>query len=359
MTSDALPATVAVCADAVAAGRTLGAYLFVWRRGEVVADLALGEAEPGVAAAPGDVGELRCAVKPLTTLCVARAMEAGLLSLDDTIARWAPAGAARRITGLSLRQLLTHSSGMPSHLGPEVYAVDFREYVTGLLTAEVPAPMWHAQPIYNLAQAWHLLAWVVQEVYGRPFQDIVAESVVRPLGLSSLSLLDEASLSRPYQRRTVDGGYQPIRPADPDVFATRPNPSFGGFATAADLGRLYVHLMRCLTEGGVVGPETMRTLVRPQGTVRFSPGGTPFPFGHGFFLGGEAMRFGAEWGTDGFGHMGSIHRHYAALAFCVPRLQTVIAMRLSSVGIANNRLFTAIAEALHRDLTPSCQRQFN
>jgi CubicO group peptidase (beta-lactamase class C family) len=329
----------------------LGAYLFVRRHDEIVADVAVGEAEPGVAASPADVGELRCAAKPLTTLCIARAMEAGLLSLDDTLARWAPTGASAPVAQLSLRQLLTHTSGLPNYVGPDVYAVGFDEYVTTILTAEFPRQIWDAQPLYNVARGWHLLAWVLQEVYGgQLISDLIAESVTRPLGLSSMGLLDPWTVSRPHQRRTADGGYAAVRDTDAATFATRPNPAYGGVSTTRDLGRLYEHLMCCLTDGQLVRPDTMRVLLRHAGGVRFGPRRPLLPFGLGFFLGGSAAGFGAEWGTDCFGHMGSIRQHYASVVLCAPSQETVVAARLSSVGAGNNVLLAAVGRALRSDL---------
>jgi CubicO group peptidase (beta-lactamase class C family) len=345
-----LPTAAALCKEAVASGRVLGVYLYVRHRGELLADVAYGEAEPGVTAGTDDVGELRCAVKPLTTLCVALAMEAGLLRLDDTLARWAPAGASPRIAALSLRQLLTHSSGLPNYPLSNLYEVGFAEYVAGVLSSEYPSGLWDAQPIYSLARGWHLLAWVLQEVHGRPIHELVAESVTGPLGLSSMSLLDPSAVSRPLQRRAAEGGYTAIRDADAATVTTRPNPAYGGFSTTRDLGRLFEHLMRCRADGGLVSRDTMRALLRRQGDIRFRPGGAPLPFGLGFFLGGSAAGFGAEWAADSFGHMGSIREYYGTVVLCSPSDQTVVAIRFSSIGRANNPLLAALGRAVHGDL---------
>jgi CubicO group peptidase (beta-lactamase class C family) len=345
-----LPTATAVCETAVAAGTVLGGYLHVRHLGEVAADVAFGEAEPGVAAAADDVGELRCAVKPLAALCVARAMEDRLLNLDDTMARWAPTGSSPRVAGLTIRQLLTHTTGLPNRIGPDVYEVSFDEYVTGILTTRFVSAMWDAQPIYSLARGWHLLAWVVQRLYGQPVRDLIAELVTRPLGLSSLDLLDPRGVSRPFQRRTVDGGFTAIRDTDAASFAARPNPAYGGFSTTGDLGRLYEHLGHCLAGDGPVRRETMRQLLRTTGTVRFRATDRALPFGSGFFLGGSAAGFGPEWEADCFGHMGSIGRYYATVGLCAPESRTAVAARLASIGRANNDLLARIGRAIRSDL---------
>jgi CubicO group peptidase (beta-lactamase class C family) len=353
-----LPTATAVCEHALRSGAVLGVYLHVRYRDEVVADVAFGEAAPGVPAAPDDLGELRCAVKPLTTLCVARAMEDGLLSLDDAVGRWASAGSSPRVAALSVRQLLTHTSGLPNRIGPDVYQVGFDEYVTNILTAAFLPMMWDARPIYSLARAWHLLAWIVQRVYSRPIADLVRELITQPLGLSTLTLLDPREMSRPFQRRTVDGGFVEIRDTDPVSFGTRENPAYGGFGTTGDLGCLYAHLGHCLNDGGLVRHETMRLLTRPTGVVRFRATEQPLPFGSGFFLGGAAAAFGPEWDTDCFGHMGSIGRYYSVVGLCAPGSHTVVAARLASVGRANNDLLTALGQAIRRDLALPDTRRY-
>jgi CubicO group peptidase (beta-lactamase class C family) len=345
-----LEATTAACERAVDSGRTLGAYLHVRHADEVLADTAFGQSAPGRPAARDDVGELRCAVKPLTTLCVARALEDGLLDLDDPLARWAPAGTSPRIGRLTLRQLLTHTAGLSNVAGPSAYPMSLDEYVRLVLCTDYPAASWHAGPTYNYAKNWHLLAWVVQQVFARPIQDVITEVVTGPLGLS-MSLLDPDLASRPYQRRTPDGRYAPILDTDQRTFASRPNPAYGGFAMVTDLGRLYTHLLACKTgDGGMMRSATLNRLLGHQTDVRFRSGQPPVPIGLGFFLGGGAAGFGAEWGRHAFGHMGSIWAHYTAVGLCDPDTGTVVAVRLSSVGLANNGVLAAIGRAVHHDL---------
>lgn len=345
-----LRGAAAVCRDAVTTGAALGVYLHVRHGGEVVADDAFGEVEPGVPAATGDVGELRCAVKPLTALCIGRAIEDGLLSLDDTLARWAPAGTSERVAALSVRQLLTHRSGLPNRVGPRVYEVGFDEYVARILTARFPSLAWDHQPIYSLARGWHLLAWVVQRVYGRPVEDVIAELVTRPLGLSTVDLLDRRGSSRPFQRRTPDGGYTAVRDTDAGTFGTRTNPAFGGFGSTGDLARLYEYLGACLADDGLVRRDTMRLLVCPSTGVRFGPTDPVLPYGHGLFLGGAAAGFGPEWEADCFGHMGSIGRFYGTVCLCAPSSATVVSARFTSIGRANNKLLASLGRAVRRDL---------
>ncbi|TDP92902.1 serine hydrolase domain-containing protein [Labedaea rhizosphaerae] len=349
-----LPRTAAACREAVASGAVLGVYVSAGHRDEIAVNLAVGHAAPGVPATVGDIGELRCAVKPLTTLCIAHAVESGLLDLDDTLSRWAPAGAGGQVRALSLRQLLTHAAGLPNFVRTDVYDVGFDEYVAMIFAADMRPRAWYGEPIYNLALGWHLLAWVLQQVYGAPISKLVAELVTTPLGLAGLGLIDEGRLSRPVHRRTLDRDYQPVRDTDEETFATRPNPAYGGFASTDDHRRLYAHLARALAADEdahpVVGSSTLRELVRPHGTLRFRSCGPALPFGLGFFVGGAAVGFGPDWGARCFGHMGSIRAHHVTAALCDPASTTAVAVALSSVGPANNDVFLRLGKTLHADL---------
>jgi hypothetical protein len=179
---------------------------------------------------------------------------------------------------------------------------------------------------------------------------VISGSVIRPLNLSTLNLVDPRRVSRPYHRRGADHDYIPIRDTDATTFATRPNPAYGGFSTVGDLGRLYEHLLRCSTDGGLVRREAMRRLLRTEAQVKFRAGDPPLPIGLGFFLGGSAAGFGSEWAADSFGHMGSIWAYYSTVALCDPTTRTVVAARFSSVGLANNAVLAALGRALHIDL---------
>src|SRR5205814_7411534 len=54
--------------------------------------------------------------KLFTTTCVMRLVEQGRLGLDEPVAHWMPEFAAGGKDSVTLRQLLTHTSGMPDYL---------------------------------------------------------------------------------------------------------------------------------------------------------------------------------------------------------------------------------------------------
>ena len=120
--------------------------------------------------------------KPLIAVCVMRLETEGLVSLDDRIESYLPDAPGR---GATVRQLLTHTAGLP---------------------AEPPGPWWER----SVGGSWHDLAglgielvWppgvrfhystvgyavlgrLVETVRDRPWDEVLVDEVCRPLGMTS------------------------------------------------------------------------------------------------------------------------------------------------------------------------------
>lgn len=174
--------------------------------------------------------------KRLTTVAVMRLVEQGVLSLDAPITTWLPdypAGTGARIT---LRRLLSNSSGVPNPFRTAVQAEPallaepwigtaeaIRRFATGDLVFEPGARFDYA------LSNWILVLGVIEAVTGRPYPEAMRALVLDPLRMSRTTLVtppDQTSY------RTVS----------PPVEWTNPRPPFlaaagGYYSTAADLLR--------------------------------------------------------------------------------------------------------------------------
>lgn len=65
------------------AGLFTGAQLCVMLRDELICDSAVGMAQPGAAMLPSTVHNLRCALKPIVGLCLAKALDDA--GLDESV----------------------------------------------------------------------------------------------------------------------------------------------------------------------------------------------------------------------------------------------------------------------------------
>lgn len=344
-----LPGTMALLDRSVAGRRLLGGYLHVRQHGHVVADVAVGEASPGVPAHPGDVGETRCTGKLLTTVCLARAAERGDLDLDDSLKRWASPGTVPEVASMTVRQLLTHTSGLANRVPPPLYSVDFHEFVHLILTTPQPPAWREPKPIYNMARAWHLLGWVVEQVYRAPLPEVVASEVARPLGLHSVAMVDHHA--NPYFTPALGGGYKPVLDTDPEVFRSRLNPAYGVVADVGDVCALYDAVRQSLGVPGLVGCSMAREMVRDHGSVSVWQGDTsPRSYGLGLYLGGPANGLGPAWAGGTFGHYGTIAGRMVTLAVADPASGVAMALRLASLRQANSDLVDAIGLSVRADL---------
>src|SRR5687767_7561711 len=111
-----LPAAWRVLQDGVASGLHDGGQVYVIRDGRAVIDDGFGLVRPDQPMAPDVVMPWMSAGKPVMAVVVARLWEAGALSLDDRVSRYLPEFAANGKVGVTLRHLLTHTSGFPAIL---------------------------------------------------------------------------------------------------------------------------------------------------------------------------------------------------------------------------------------------------
>src|SRR5947207_14825722 len=87
---DLLPKTISVIQQGISTGLHIGAQLYVSLGGEVVRNVALGEAQPGVPMRPDTIMLWLSATKPITAVAVAPLWEQGELELDETVCRFIP-----------------------------------------------------------------------------------------------------------------------------------------------------------------------------------------------------------------------------------------------------------------------------
>lgn len=346
-----VPRTMALLRSWADAGECLGAQLFASRAGDVVADAAIGRSGPLRDASTDDVGRLYCTVKPLTACCVARAVEAGEASFDDPASRFLPAfchGPRREVT---LRQLLSHSSGLPNLRLGDPYDREFDELVQTVCSYPLDDGDWYSKPTYNNTHAWAILAAVVERLYAMAFPDVVASVVAAPARLPGLRMTwpDPERYVHCYRGR---GDSFSILPEPPTaVLFRKVNAAHGGFATVRDLGMFYAELIRCATgHGDLLGEAGIREMTRVQSVVDLGLGLGEIDYGLGFFTNMRDNGTGGLWSRRSFGHVGLIGRHRVVQAFADIDHQVAVAVRLFSVGAKNNWRFHRVCSALWSDL---------
>ena len=189
--STALPRTIAAIERGMSNGLHIGAQLYVSRGGQVVADVALGEArlEEGRGGVPMRTDTLMLwlsAGKPITAVAVAQLRERGLLDWNDRVARHIPEFAAGGKDGITIRQLLTHTAGFRAIVGDPHWEDHPWDRVIAAVCAAKLEPRWIPGETagYHPLTSWYILGEIVRRLDGRPFDRYVRDEIFLPTGMN-------------------------------------------------------------------------------------------------------------------------------------------------------------------------------
>jgi D-alanyl-D-alanine carboxypeptidase len=197
--------------------------------------------------------------KTFTVTALLQLAERGALSLDDPIETYVPGLPNGTAT---LAQLAEMRSGIPSY----TFSQSFQE----ALFADPDTP-WTPQQLVDLVKQEAplfppgemvfysntnlvLLGMVIEQVTGEPIETVLAEQILKPLGLEQTRMPTDATLAKPHAR-----GYtlQGVKGRDP-VDATDWNPSWAWTAGAmiSNLNDLLVWGEALGTGEGILSPAT-------------------------------------------------------------------------------------------------------
>ena len=138
------------------------------------------------AATPATVYGLGSCTKPITALAVLKLVEAGKVSLDAPILTYL-SGLPPAWKGITVRQLLTHTSGLPNYrLRLDLDRLAGYSQPDSVRKLVENAPLNFAPGTrYEYSNTnYHLLAEIVEKVSGRNYLDFVQSQILRPSGLT-------------------------------------------------------------------------------------------------------------------------------------------------------------------------------
>ncbi|WP_125611282.1 serine hydrolase domain-containing protein [Specibacter cremeus] len=260
---------------------------------------------------PGTFYDLASVTKLFSTVTALALVDAGRLTLDEPVARWLPEYAQGAKAAVTLRHLLTHTSGLPSEWRgwhralSEGLPFDRDALVTDLLaTALEAAP--GTRFAYSCA-GFNTVMALTERVTGEPWARLVTDLVLEPLGL------EDAVRGNPPAHLCAPTEFQPelgrgvVRGIVHDEAAW----SLGGvsgnaglFATAPGLRRFGEALRAGL--GGVLSPALAADMWRSQLPEvlggHFDPAAPGF--GHGLGLRINQQPWMGVQGTLARGHGG-------------------------------------------------------
>ena len=339
-------------------GQIAGAVTVVGRHDQVLSYEAVGlrDIEARQAMTKDALFRIASMTKPITATGIMILVDEGKLSVDDPVERHLPefrgqklavsrnggvptlTSPARKIT---IHDLLTHTSGMPSGLPPDLAELYLKrdrtlaETITGVSKRPLefePGSRWAYCNV-----GIDTLGRIIEVVSGTPYEKFLQDRIFSRLGMTDTTFYPNqrqrsriATLYDVKQGKLVSAGYQLLGPADK---ARYPIPAGGLYSTGADLARFY-QMMLCGGQYRGTRIVTERS-VREMTTIQTGNLAVGFVPGMGFGLGWAVVR--QPQGVTGmlspgtFGHGGA----FGTQGWIDPKQDLFVILLIQRVGLPN------------------------
>jgi len=242
--------------------------------------------------------------KPVTAFAVLRAVEAGKLSLDENVNHYlktwkVPENEYTR-GGVTLRALLSHTSGTGDGFGfpgyrPGTSLPTVAQILDGKPPSNLGPVFWERLPFTASKYSGGgivIVQLVLQDVYGKPFQEIMRELVLEPVGMSNSTY--EQPLPAEMDRSAARAHDGDGKAMDAKWHVYPEQAAAGLWTTPTDLAKLGMELQKALRgESNLLSRVTAREMVAPTGTG-------PFAIGFAIEKRGEGWYFTHDGGNWGF-----------------------------------------------------------
>ncbi len=210
-------------------GQFNGAIL-VAKHGDVIYRKGFGKAnfDTGQDFAPETPSDIGSVTKEFTAMAIMILAEKKKLSYDDPLSKYIPEfSRSAHLDKISLRQLLTHTSGIPDYgdLGIDDSGLDQKELIAALLKKEHLLANPGLKYRYS-NPGYALLAIVIERVSGKRFGDFLEQEIFKPVGMTNTFIYDDpgkksAQAAVGYgQFGQVDDGSPTAVPGDGGIYST-------------------------------------------------------------------------------------------------------------------------------------------
>ena len=247
-----------------------------WPKGEWSRAYGVRDLETRTPAQPTDRAAVASVTKTVTAVAVLKLVDDNLIVLDDPVNDVIP-GFTTSLTPpapITVRQLLSHTSGMPEVTDALPKDVDFRPVLAQTLTMERGLQLagtlpWSSDDVgaFKYSNTNYLaLGLLIQTLRDKPIVHVLQEEVLGPLGLKNTSLdrIDPHETGILHGYVTLRG--ELVDTTDNTFLAG--NPAGGAISTMADLNLL----MAGIFQGRAVSASSLREM-------KTSPGFHPYGLG--------------------------------------------------------------------------------
>ena len=271
-----------------------------WSRGYGVADTA-----SGVRVAPDTLFQAASISKPVAAMAVLKAVQDGRFTLDQDIntilTSWkVPAGDSPARPPVTLRSLLSHTSGSDDGFGfPGYKPTAPVPTAVQILSGEKPSnvgPVLFARPPFAAYKysggGITLVQLVMSDVMKRPFEDVMRDLVLHPIGMTHSAY--EQPLSSTRDRNAARGHDRTGAARDAKWHVYPELAAAGLWTTSPDLARFGIELQQSLhgRSNRVLNRAMANEMASPVGVGPFAIGMQMTKAGEGWYL----NHGGSNWG---------------------------------------------------------------
>lgn len=245
----------------------------------------------GVSCTPDTLFQIGSVTKSLTGTAIVALAGRGLLDLDAPVTTYVPGltlGEPAAATPVTLRQLLSHTSGLPwDQITPRrLFGPRDPAGLAAYVERELPARALVAPPgtLFNYSNpGFNLAGRVAEVVTGTTYPELMARSLFEPLGMTRTTFDPTVAMTHAVAQShdvAPDGALQVRRPA-PDN--TAQYPAAFAYSTVLDLARFAcAHLSGGRAEGGTVLTRDAVVMMRTPHAERYE--GLDTAYGLAFYL---------------------------------------------------------------------------
>ena len=294
--------------------------------------------------------------KPITALAIMILVDDGKLSVDDPVEKHLPEFKGQMIVAsrdkdtttlkkpsrpITLRDLLTHTSGLPGGFPDGISDLYFQRQLT---LGEAVAVSSQRPLDFEPGTKWSYcnagidtLGRIVEVVSGASFEEFLDDRVFGPLGMRDTAFYpDDDQLSRLaglYELKDGQLRHVAYQLLGPTKAAKHPIPAGGLYSTAEDLARLYqVMLLRgVIGELRIVSEKSVAEMTRNQ-TGDLTAGFTSnIGMGFGWQVTRQPEGVHAMLSSGSFGHGGA----FGTQGWIDPSKDLFIILLIQRIGLAN------------------------
>jgi CubicO group peptidase (beta-lactamase class C family) len=312
-------------------GELAGAVTLVAKNGKIVHLNAVGweDREKKQPMRPESLFSIASMTKPITAVAALMLVEQGKLSLDEPIAKRLKEFGTDRGRTITLRHLLTHTSGLVGNQQNVGSLAETAIEIAGRPIAFSPGKAWAYSPGISVTGR------LVEVASGETLEQFLSKNIFTPL-----KMIDTTYHPNPEQLSRLAQLYKGknLERADNWFLGPlenrSPNPSGGLYSTANDLFRFYQMLLNGGEIDGarILSKETVTEMTRPQtGQLKagFVPGSV---WGLGVGIVQEPTGVTSTLSTGSFGHGGL----YGTQAWADPKKNAIYILLIQKIGIVNS-----------------------